>query len=280
MLLEWCEADPVDTWEMGRNEVVQDIQGNRNVFIDYPELAWIIFNRDIPNDMTTPSGEAKNQKPDDGNSGGSTGGNTSCAHTNTGTINQADATCGAEGNTGDTYCYDCQKIIDSGSPIPATGKHSFGNWELDTENGVKTRECIVCEFKESVDINAAECSHGMSETRNKQAATCGKSGYSGDKCCVLCGYVIQTGRVLPATGNHSYGEAVVIREPTNVKNGLAEKTCADCHTKSVIVINALCSNEDLTKEILIDGIEDNPTKILLLMALGVSDKALLEELYK
>ena len=58
ILLEWCALDPVDTWEMGRNEVVQSIQGNRNVFIDYPELAWLIFDREIPSDMVTPSGEA------------------------------------------------------------------------------------------------------------------------------------------------------------------------------------------------------------------------------
>ncbi len=60
VLLEWCELDPVDTWEMGRNEVVQDIQGNRNVFIDYPELAWTLFDEEVPNDMITPSGEAMN----------------------------------------------------------------------------------------------------------------------------------------------------------------------------------------------------------------------------
>ena len=59
VLLEWCELDPVDTWEMGRNEVVQNIQGNRNVFIDYPEYAWLIFDKAVPNDMVTPSGEAK-----------------------------------------------------------------------------------------------------------------------------------------------------------------------------------------------------------------------------
>ena len=58
VLLEWCEFDPVDTWEMGRNEVVAATQGNRNVFIDYPELAWLLFDRDVPADMTTPSGEA------------------------------------------------------------------------------------------------------------------------------------------------------------------------------------------------------------------------------
>jgi len=58
VLLEWCELDPVDTWEMGRNEVVEDIQGNRNVFIDYPEYAWLLFGKEVPSDMTTPSGEA------------------------------------------------------------------------------------------------------------------------------------------------------------------------------------------------------------------------------
>ena len=39
-LLQWCALDPVDTWEMERNDLIQQIQGNRNVFIDYPELAW------------------------------------------------------------------------------------------------------------------------------------------------------------------------------------------------------------------------------------------------
>ena len=56
VLLEWCALDPVDTWEMGRNEVVASIQGNRNVFIDYPELAFKLFNESAPSDMVTPSG--------------------------------------------------------------------------------------------------------------------------------------------------------------------------------------------------------------------------------
>ncbi len=60
VLLEWMELDPVDTWEMGRNEVVQEIQGNRNVFIDYPEYAWLLFGREVPEDLVTPSGNAAN----------------------------------------------------------------------------------------------------------------------------------------------------------------------------------------------------------------------------
>ena len=53
-LLEWCEMDPVDTWEMGRNDATQSVQGNRNVFIDYPELAWLLFGQDPPADMKVP----------------------------------------------------------------------------------------------------------------------------------------------------------------------------------------------------------------------------------
>ena len=62
-LLKWCKNDPVDTWEMSRNDEVQTIQGNRNVFIDYPEYAWLVFGQDIPNDMKTPSGEAAHAAP-------------------------------------------------------------------------------------------------------------------------------------------------------------------------------------------------------------------------
>lgn len=54
-LLDWCAGDPVDTWEMRRNDLTQSVQGNRNVFIDYPELAWQLFDRKAPAGMTTPS---------------------------------------------------------------------------------------------------------------------------------------------------------------------------------------------------------------------------------
>ena len=56
LLLSWMEADPVDTWEMGRNDAVQAITGTRNVFIDYPELAFKLFNTAVPSDYQTPSG--------------------------------------------------------------------------------------------------------------------------------------------------------------------------------------------------------------------------------
>lgn len=59
VLLQWMYDDPVDEWEMGRNDQVENVQGNRNVFIDYPELAWLMFGLEVPSDMDTPSGMAK-----------------------------------------------------------------------------------------------------------------------------------------------------------------------------------------------------------------------------
>lgn len=55
VLLQWCANDPVDTWEMERNDLTQKVQGNRNVFIDYPELAWQIFSQELPIGMATPT---------------------------------------------------------------------------------------------------------------------------------------------------------------------------------------------------------------------------------
>ncbi len=57
ILLTWIEEDPVDTWELGRNDSVESVTGTRNVFVDYPELAFILFGEEIPT-MVTPSGKA------------------------------------------------------------------------------------------------------------------------------------------------------------------------------------------------------------------------------
>ena len=58
VLLKWMEEDPVDTWELGRNDAVQSITGTRNVFVDYPELAFQLFNENVPAGYDTPSGGA------------------------------------------------------------------------------------------------------------------------------------------------------------------------------------------------------------------------------
>lgn len=42
-LLRWHLEDPVDQWEIDRNEVIYSYQGNRNPFIELPELVELIW---------------------------------------------------------------------------------------------------------------------------------------------------------------------------------------------------------------------------------------------
>lgn len=47
-LMEWNDLDPVDEFEMNRNDVIHyQYQGNRNPFIDHPELAEYIWGEQI-----------------------------------------------------------------------------------------------------------------------------------------------------------------------------------------------------------------------------------------
>ena len=145
VLLEWCELDPVDTWEMGRNEVVGAIQGNRNVFIDYPEYAWLIFGRAIPADMVTPSGEAMNQEGKPSNPGTPVvPGDPTCTHSNTVIKNQVEANCKNDGYSGDVHCADCGVRVEYGSQVPSNGVHVYGDWEI-ADDGNYKKNCNLCD---------------------------------------------------------------------------------------------------------------------------------------
>lgn len=43
MLLKWNEEDPVSDFEKQRNNIIEEAQGNRNPFIDFPQLAYRIY---------------------------------------------------------------------------------------------------------------------------------------------------------------------------------------------------------------------------------------------
>ncbi len=116
VLLEWMEQDPVDTWEMGRNDAVQAITGTRNVYVDYPEYAWLLFGRAIPENYTSPSNGATvgGGGTGGGESGGESGGGTGGEVTPPTVLTVAEALAAEDGTiitvTGDV------KLIDSQYP--------------------------------------------------------------------------------------------------------------------------------------------------------------------
>ena len=63
VLLDWMAEDPVDLWEMGRNDAVEAITGVRNCYVDFPHLAWRLFGKDCP-DIPTPRNRGYGWPPD------------------------------------------------------------------------------------------------------------------------------------------------------------------------------------------------------------------------
>lgn len=259
-LLRWMEEDPVDTWEMGRNDAVQSITGVRNVFVDYPEYAWMLFGEEVPSSLVTPSGEAKNAEA-------------VCSHTATEIREAAVADCVSAGYTGDTYCKMCGEKLGTGTVIVATGhKNENGDNRCDVCGGsvtcghaqteiraVKAADCtnegytgdtycVLCEGKvssgetlplldhEDKDDDAycdrclqlVGCLHWQTELRGIKHPTCAEEGYTGDEYCKNCGEIAESGTVIPVNDKHSYGQWEIVKEATASEEGSRKHTCVTC----------------------------------------------------
>ena len=56
-LYQWHLDDPVDTAEQDRNDKIESQQGNRNPYVDYPDLVWDVVFKRLPSTPTAPSME-------------------------------------------------------------------------------------------------------------------------------------------------------------------------------------------------------------------------------
>ena len=109
-------------------------------------------------------------------------------HKNTEIINEKEVTCTEDGYTGDTYCNDCDKVVENGTTITATG-HKGGEATC-----VSKAKCEVCgvEYGEIDSTN-----HKNTETRNAVEATTETEGYTGDVYCTDCDELVTEGKVIP-----------------------------------------------------------------------------------
>ena len=64
LLLKWHRADPVSQKELDRNEAVYSFQGNRNPFIDYPDLVEYIWGNKIGQKFHAGSGGQPGGEPE------------------------------------------------------------------------------------------------------------------------------------------------------------------------------------------------------------------------
>lgn len=70
-----------------------------------------------------------------------------CDHTHTEIRSQREATCKEEGYTGDTYCTDCDKLLETGEELAALGHDylaSVTKQPTTTEEGIRTYTCTRC----------------------------------------------------------------------------------------------------------------------------------------
>lgn len=106
--------------------------------MDYPELAFILFGREVPADMQTPSGEAAKAESVPA----------ACQHKNTVSHAGKAATCTDSGYTGDTVCVSCEKVIAAGEEVAAKG-HALnpvaGKPATTEDTGIADRfKCSAC----------------------------------------------------------------------------------------------------------------------------------------
>ena len=180
-----------------------------------------------------------------------------CTHKTTEVKNQSEATCTADGYTGDTYCTACKTVITKGETIAKTG-HAWDAGKVTkeptaTEAGTKTYTCSNCSGTKTEVIPAlggGDCKHtGETEVKNASEATCAAEGYTGDTYCKECGVQIATGNTIPKK-DHTWDAGVVTKEPTTTETGVKTYTCTQCQASKTEVIpkkiDTICTHEGTT----------------------------------
>ncbi len=151
-------------------------------------------------------------------------------HKNTEIRNAIDATCTADGYTGDVYCKDCGVKITDGTVIPAVG-HKLNKIEAkdathETDGNIEYYVCSVCgklfrDAKATTEITLedtviAKGEHNYGDSYKSDAESHWKE-------CV-CGNATDKSA-------HTFGEWSVIKAATETEKGIKEKICSVCGYK-------------------------------------------------
>lgn len=151
-------------------------------------------------------------------------------HIHTEVRNQKDATYKEEGYTGDTYCKDCGKKLETGTVIPKLieTEHDYGEWVLDQaptckKYGARHRICKNCGDREVDVLDKVDHSWELVSTT---PATCTIGEIQHYKCSV-CGETKDVTLSNPL-GEHSWDNGKVTKEATETEEGVKTYTCKTC----------------------------------------------------
>ena len=161
-------------------------------------------------------------------------------HIHTEVRNQKDATYKEDGYTGDTYCKDCGKKLETGTVIPklVEKEHDYGEWVLDQaptckKYGARHRICKNCGDREVDVLDKVDHSWELVSTT---PATCTIGEIQHYKCSV-CGETKDVTLSNPL-GEHSWDEGKVTKKATCTEDGEKTYTCTVCNTTKTEVIPA------------------------------------------
>ena len=161
-------------------------------------------------------------------------------HIHTEVRNQKDATYKENGYTGDTYCKDCGKKLETGTVIPklVEKEHDYGEWVLDQaptckKYGARHRICKNCGDREVDVLDKVDHSWELVSTT---PATCTIGEIQHYKCSV-CGETKDVTLSNPL-GEHSWDNGKVTKEATCTEDGEKTYTCTVCNTTKTKVIPA------------------------------------------
>lgn len=161
-------------------------------------------------------------------------------HIHTEVRNQKDATYKEDGYTGDTYCKDCGKKLETGTVIPklVEKEHDYGEWVLDQaptckKYGARHRICKNCGDREVDVLDKVDHSWELVSTT---PATCTIGEIQHYKCSV-CGETKDVTLSNPL-GEHSWDNGKVTKEATCTEDGEKTYTCTVCNTTKTEVIPA------------------------------------------
>lgn len=181
VMLNWIKEDPVDTWELGRNDSVESITGTRNIFVDYPELAYTLFGEAVPANLQTPSGSTE----------------TPSYKVTATSGNSANGTVTVNGNT---------ITATPAAGYEIAGYNIVSGTATVKQNGNTFTVTASSDVSIIIDFAKALCKHTNKTNVNGTPAGCTTVGYTDGVRCLDCGKLISGHTKIDATG-HKYSNS-------------------------------------------------------------------------